>query len=202
MNAETGLAPAKPSPSPATEQSWEAVRTLLRLVGESPDREGLQSTPGRVVESLVQLTSGYRADVADLMANAVFPESYDEMVLVRDIRFYSLCEHHLLPFFGTAQVAYIPDGRVVGLSKLPRIVDAFSRRLQVQERLTSEIANAIQSHLQPKGVAVVLEADHLCMMMRGVGQPESRTVTSCMTGVFRRDPRTRAEFLGLLRGSP
>jgi len=202
MNAETGLAPAKPSPSPATEQSWEAVRTLLRLVGESPDREGLQLTPGRVVESLVQLTSGYRADVADLMANAVFPESYDEMVLVRDIRFYSLCEHHLLPFFGTAQVAYIPDGRVVGLSKLPRIVDAFSRRLQVQERLTSEIANAIQSHLQPKGVAVVLEADHLCMMMRGVGQPESRTVTSCMTGVFRRDPRTRAEFLGLLRGSP
>lgn len=202
MNAETGLAPAKPSPSPATEQSWEAVRTLLRLVGESPDREGLQSTPGRVVESLVQLTSGYRADVADLLANAVFPESYDEMVLVRDIRFYSLCEHHLLPFFGTAQVAYIPDGRVVGLSKLPRIVDAFSRRLQVQERLTSEIANAIQSHLQPKGVAVVLEADHLCMMMRGVGQPESRTVTSCMTGVFRRDPRTRAEFLGLLRGSP
>ncbi|MHB8394877.1 MAG: GTP cyclohydrolase I, partial [Candidatus Dormibacteria bacterium] len=153
MNAETGLAPAKPSPSPATEQSWEAVRTLLRLVGESPDREGLQLTPGRVVESLVQLTSGYRADVADLMANAVFPESYDEMVLVRDIRFYSLCEHHLLPFFGTAQVAYIPDGRVVGLSKLPRIVDAFSRRLQVQERLTSEIANAIQSHLQPKGVA-------------------------------------------------
>ncbi|EQD50815.1 GTP cyclohydrolase I, partial [mine drainage metagenome] len=126
-------------------------------------------------------------------------ESYDEMVLVRDIAFYSLCEHHLLPFYGKAHVAYIPDGRVLGLSKLPRIVDAFARRLQVQERLTTEIANAIDTHLHPKGVAVVLEADHLCMMMRGVEKAGNRTITSSMTGVFRRDPRTRGEFLGLIR---
>lgn len=200
MNAECNLAPPNSSPSGATPATLEAIRTLLRLVGESPEREGLRSTPERVVESLMQLTSGYRADVAELVGSAVFQDSYDEMVLVRDIRFYSLCEHHLLPFFGTAQVAYIPDGQVVGLSKLPRIVEVFARRLQVQERLTSEIANAIHSSLRPKGVAVMLEADHLCMMMRGVGQPESRTVTSCMTGVFRCDPRTRAEFLGSLRG--
>ncbi|HUY54558.1 MAG TPA: GTP cyclohydrolase I FolE [Candidatus Nanopelagicaceae bacterium] len=175
-----------------------AVRELLELLGENPEREGLAATPRRVVESLGQLTSGYGADLDEIVAGAIFEESYDEMVLVREIAFYSLCEHHLLPFYGQAHVAYIPDGRVLGLSKLPRIVDAFARRLQVQERLTTEIATAIDSHLRPKGVAVVLEADHLCMMMRGVEKAGSRTVTSSMTGVFRRDPRTRAEFLGLV----
>ena len=174
------------------------MRELLALLGENPEREGLVATPRRVVESLGQLTSGYHANLDDIVAGAVFEEAYDEMVLVREIAFYSLCEHHLLPFYGQAHVAYIPDGRVLGLSKLPRIVDAFARRLQVQERLTTEIATAIDSRLHPKGVAVVLEADHLCMMMRGVEKAGSRTVTSAMTGVFRRDPRTRAEFLGLI----
>ncbi len=189
----------RPSRPPRGTAGEAAVRELLTILGEDPEREGLRSTPRRVVESLAHLTSGYGADLEDIVAGAVFAESYDEMVLVRDIAFYSLCEHHLLPFHGRAHVAYIPAGRVLGLSKLPRIVDAFARRLQVQERLTTEIANAIDTHLHPKGVAVVLEADHLCMMMRGVEKAGNRTITSCMTGVFRRDPRTRGEFLGLIR---
>ncbi len=194
---------SQPEPRPAssrasTRAGEAAVRELLALLGENPEREGLVATPRRVVESLGQLTSGYHANLDDIVAGAVFEEAYDEMVLVREIAFYSLCEHHLLPFYGQAHVAYVPDGRVLGLSKLPRIVDAFARRLQVQERLTTEIATAIDSRLHPKGVAVVLEADHLCMMMRGVEKAGSRTVTSSMTGVFRRDPRTRAEFLGLI----
>jgi GTP cyclohydrolase I len=153
-----------------------------------------------MAESLAHLASGYRTDIAEIFAGAIFEETYDEMVLVRDIDFYSLCEHHLLPFFGSAHVAYIPAGKILGLSKLPRIVDAFSRRLQVQERLTTEIATAIDEQLHPKGVAVVLEADHLCTMMRGVEKPGNRTITSCMTGIFRRDPRTRSEVMGLIRG--
>ncbi|MHB1524857.1 MAG: GTP cyclohydrolase I FolE [Candidatus Dormibacteria bacterium] len=195
----SGAAAERPSQPPFGTAGEAAVRELLTLLGEDPEREGLRSTPRRVVESLSHLTSGYAADLEDIVAGAVFAESYDEMVLVRDIAFYSLCEHHLLPFYGRAHVAYIPDGRVLGLSKLPRIVDAFARRLQVQERLTTEIANAIDTHLHPKGVAVVLEADHLCMMMRGVEKAGNRTITSSMTGVFRRDPRTRGEFLGLIR---
>ncbi|NNM97542.1 MAG: GTP cyclohydrolase I FolE [Candidatus Dormibacteraeota bacterium] len=190
--------PRPASSRPSTRAGEAAVRELLALLGENPEREGLAATPRRVVESLGQLTSGYHADLDDIVAGAVFEEAYDEMVLVREIAFYSLCEHHLLPFYGQAHVAYVPDGRVLGLSKLPRIVDAFARRLQVQERLTTEIATAIDSRLHPKGVAVVLEADHLCMMMRGVEKSGCRTITSSMTGVFRRDPRTRAEFLGLI----
>jgi GTP cyclohydrolase I len=200
MASSTSPEPAPSGSNPTAIAAGEAaVRQLLALLGEDPEREGLRATPRRVLASLAQLTSGYGADLLEIISGAVFAESYDEMVLVRDIPFYSLCEHHLLPFYGQAQVAYVPDGRVLGLSKLPRIVDAFARRLQVQERLTTEIATAIDTHLQPKGVAVVLEADHLCMMMRGVEKAGNRTITSCMTGVFRRDPRTRAEFLGLVR---
>ena len=177
-----------------------AIRSLLTLMGEDQRREGLRATPRRMAESLAHLTSGYLTDIGEIFAGAIFEETYDEMVLVRDIDFYSLCEHHLLPFFGSAHVAYIPAGKILGLSKLPRIVDAFSRRLQLQERLTTEIATAIDKQLHPKGVAVVLEADHLCTMMRGVEKPGNRTITSCMTGIFRRDPRTRSELMGLIRG--
>ncbi len=176
-----------------------AITTLLAELGEDPGREGLKQTPRRVAESLAYLTQGYRAELDEILARAVFEERYDEMVLVRDVRFYSLCEHHLLPFFGVAHVAYLPDGRLVGLSKLLRTVDAFARRLQVQERMTTEIAQAIQHYLKPKGAAVVVEADHLCMMMRGVERPGNRTITSCMTGIFLRDARTRGEFMGLIR---
>ncbi|MGH7705552.1 MAG: GTP cyclohydrolase I FolE [Candidatus Dormibacteria bacterium] len=176
------------------------VVRLLAELGENPQRQGLQETPRRVAESLSFLTSGYRVNLDQLLAQAVFDEPYDELVLVRDIRFYSLCEHHLLPFFGVAHVGYLPRGRLIGLSKIPRLVDAFARRLQVQERMTSEIAATLQHHLDPRGAAVVLEADHLCTMMRGVDKPGNRTITSAMTGVFRRDPRTRAEFMGLIRG--
>ncbi len=174
---------------------------LLLAAGEDPERPGLRSTPKRVSASLAFLTQGYHADLDEILGQAVFEEPYDELVLVRDITFYSLCEHHLLPFFGLAHVGYLPRGRLVGLSKLPRVVDAFARRLQVQERLTNEIATAIQEYLAPKGVAVVVEADHLCTMMRGVRRPGNRTITSSMTGVFRRDARTRSEFMDLIRSA-
>jgi len=177
------------------------VSDLLLRLGEDPRREGLLRTPQRVAESLRFLTAGYDQSVADVVGGAVFAEAYSEMVLVKDIEVFSLCEHHLLPFFGKAHVAYVPDGRVVGLSKLPRIVEVFARRLQVQERLTTQIAEAIDDVLQPLGVAVVLEAAHLCMMMRGIQKQNSQTVTSCMRGVFMRDERTRAEFMDLLRRS-
>jgi GTP cyclohydrolase I len=177
-----------------------AVGRLLTYVGEDLERPGLRDTPRRVAQSLAFLTSGYGVDVDDILGRAVFGERYDELVVVRDISFYSLCEHHLLPFFGLAHVGYLPQGRIIGLSKLPRLVDAFARRLQVQERMTSEIADALQRHLEPRGVAVVLEADHLCTMMRGVQKPGNRTITSSMTGIFRRDPRTRGEFMSLIRG--
>jgi GTP cyclohydrolase I len=175
------------------------VSETISLLGEDVEREGLLRTPERVTESLRFLTQGYRQSVEDVIGGAVFAEPYSEMVLVKDIEIYSLCEHHMLPFFGKAHVAYVPDGRIVGLSKLPRIVDVFARRLQVQERLTTQIAEAIDAALQPMGVAVVIEAAHLCMMMRGIQKQNSRTVTSTMRGVFMRDERTRGEFMDLLR---
>ncbi|MEA2670775.1 MAG: cyclohydrolase [Chloroflexota bacterium] len=178
----------------------DLVEALLHRLGEDPAREGLQRTPERVARSLGFLTSGYRQDVHEVLNGAVFKEPYSEMVLVRDIELYSLCEHHMLPFYGRAHVAYVPEGRVVGLSKLPRLVEMFARRLQVQERLTSEIAEALDRVLAPQGVGVVVEAVHLCMMMRGVQKQNSQTVTSSMRGVFLTDQRTRAEFLALIRG--
>jgi GTP cyclohydrolase I len=175
------------------------VEGLLKELGEDPGREGLQRTPGRVARSLRFLTSGYQQDPIAILNNAVFEETYDEMVLVKDIDFYSLCEHHLLPFFGRVHVAYIPDGRIVGLSKLPRMVGMFARRLQVQERLTTDIASAIETVLRPRGVAVVAEAIHLCMMMRGVEQQNAFAITSSLRGAFSDDPKTRAEFMELIR---
>jgi len=177
----------------------DTLRRLLAEMGEDPDREGLRQTPRRVEQSLRFLTSGYGADLDQIINDALFTVEYNEMVIVRDIDFYSLCEHHMLPFFGRCHVAYIPDGRVIGLSKLPRIVDAFARRLQVQERLTQQIAETIEAKARPLGVGVVIEATHLCMAMRGVERQNSVTVTSAMRGVFHGDARTRAEFLELIR---
>jgi len=174
------------------------VYRQLQLIGEDPARPGLRRTPKRVEAALSFLTRGYGQDVREVVGNGVFEESHENMVLVRDIELYSLCEHHLLPFFGRAHVAYIPDRRILGLSKLPRIVDVFARRLQVQERLTDEIADAIMDVLAPRGVGVVIEAQHLCMMMRGVEKQNSRTVTSALRGVFRDCPMTREEFLRLV----
>lgn len=179
----------------------ELVKNLLIQLGEDPFREGLAKTPQRVAKSLRELTSGYHVDIDRLINGALFDVSYSEMVLVKDIDFYSLCEHHLLPFFGKCHVAYIPDQKVIGLSKVPRIVEVFSRRLQVQERLTSQIANIIEQKTHPLGVAVIMEARHLCMEMRGAQSKNSPTVTSAMLGVFRKDPRTREEFLDLVHGS-
>lgn len=177
----------------------QLVRHLLDELGEDPSREGLVATPSRVWKSLSSLTDGYSQDVADVIGDAVFEEQYDEMVAVLDVEFFSLCEHHMLPFFGRAHVAYLPDGKIVGLSKLPRLVDVFSHRLQVQERLTTQIADTLEEILQPKGVAVLLEASHLCMMMRGVQKLHSHTVTSAMRGGFKDDARTRAEFFDIVK---
>ncbi len=174
------------------------VARLLEELGEDPTREGLIDTPRRVADSLRFLTEGYDLDPAEIVGDAVFNEDYDDLVVVRDVNFFSLCEHHLLPFFGRAQIAYLPKGRVVGLSKVPRIVDAFAHRLQIQERLTRQIAQALNDVLEPDGVAVVVEARHLCMEMRGVEKQGSETLTSCMLGTFRDDPRTRAEFFELI----
>jgi GTP cyclohydrolase I len=174
------------------------VRTILAALGEDTERDGLRKTPARVETALRWLTQGYDVSVQDVVGDGVFEEEHDEMILVRDIELYSLCEHHMLPFFGRAHVAYIPDGRLIGLSKLPRIVEVFARRLQVQERLTDQIADAVMEVLEPQGVGVVIEAAHLCMMMRGVEKQNSRTVTSAVRGIFRKDPRTRAEFLRLV----
>ena len=174
------------------------TRDLLAELGEDPEREALLRTPARVAESLRFLTQGYGVDVRDVIRDAVYAEPYEEMVLVRDVEVYSLCEHHMLPFYGRAHIAYMPRGRIVGLSKLPRVVDVFARRLQVQERLTTQIAQALDEALHPYGVAVVIEAFHLCMMMRGVQKQNSQTVTSALTGVFRTDPKTRSEFLELI----
>jgi GTP cyclohydrolase I len=177
----------------------DLVRNLLADLGEDPDREGLLNTPRRVEKALRFLTSGYAADIDQVLNNALFTVDYSEMVIVKDIDFYSLCEHHLLPFFGKCHVAYLPSNRVIGLSKIPRIVDVFSRRLQVQERLTSQIADTISEKIAPLGVAVVVEATHLCMSMRGVEKQNSFAVTSSMLGTFRSDARTRMEFLELIK---
>jgi GTP cyclohydrolase I len=174
------------------------VRRMLELIGEDPRREGLRNTPARVSRSMAWLTKGYGTSVSDVVGTGIFrSEGHRNMVMVRDIELYSLCEHHMLPFFGKAHVAYIPDGHIVGLSKIPRIVEVFARRLQVQERLTEQIASAIDEVLKPTGVGVVIEAYHLCMMMRGVEKQNSRTITSALRGAFRDDPKTREEFLHL-----
>jgi GTP cyclohydrolase I len=177
----------------------EIIRNLLRTLGEDPDREGLVSTPKRVEKALKFLTAGYTEDVDAMLNNALFTVDYNEMVIVKDIDFYSLCEHHLLPFFGKCHVAYIPNGKVVGLSKIPRLVDIFARRLQVQERLTNQIASTLKEKIQPLGVAVVTEATHMCMAMRGVEKQNSFAITSAMLGAFREDARTRSEFLNLIK---
>lgn len=176
------------------------VRRELELLGEDPSREGLVKTPERVAKAMAWLTRGYEMDVAEVVGDAVFEEEHESMVMVRDIELYSMCEHHMLPFFGKAHIAYIPQGRIVGLSKLPRIVEVFARRLQVQERLTEQIAQAIQDVLQPEGVGVVIECEHLCMMMRGVEKQNSKTITSALKGSFKNDPATRDEFLRLAHG--
>jgi GTP cyclohydrolase I len=175
------------------------VEQLLKELGEDPHREGLQKTPERVAKALQYLTSGYDKNVAAILNDALFVEEYDEMVVVKDIDFASLCEHHLLPFIGKAHIAYMPHKKIVGLSKIPRLVEMFSRRLQVQERLTTQIATTLNDALQPRGVAVVMEAIHLCMLMRGVEKQNSKAVTSAMLGAFRDRPETRAEFMELIK---
>ena len=189
-----GPAEDEPDSNPALR---DATRTILEQIGENPARAGLWRTPHRVARSWEFLTSGYNADIDKILNRAIFEEQYDEMVVVKDIDFFSLCEHHLLPFYGRAHIAYIPNGKIVGLSKLPRIVDVFARRLQVQERMTREIANTIVEYLDPIGVAVVCEARHMCMMMRGVEKQNSVTTTSAMLGAFKQ-PQTRAEFMTLI----
>jgi GTP cyclohydrolase I len=176
----------------------QRLRDILAELGEDPAREGLQKTPERAAKSLRELTSGYSADIDSMINGAVYSEAYNEMVVVKDISFYSLCEHHLLPFFGKAHVAYIPDGRIIGLSKIPKLVDIFARRLQVQERMTVQVAETLERKLEPLGVGVVMEARHLCMEMRGAESLLSPTVTSAMLGCFHKDARTREEFLKLI----
>jgi len=191
------MAASKPKPG---DPIADLVDSLLSELGENPRRQGLKATPDRVARALRELTDGYGVKPEEVVAGAVFDQDYDEMVVVKDIPFYSLCEHHMLPFFGQVHVGYLPKGRVVGLSKIPRLVEVFSHRLQIQEQLTSQIAEALNTTLAPRGVGVVVEARHLCMEMRGVETPGGRMLTSCMLGTFRRDPRTRAEFLELVRG--
>lgn len=177
----------------------EAVRKILEAVGEDPDREGLKKTPARVAESFAFLTEGYRQDPKVLIEHSVYSDRHEEMVLVRDIPIYSLCEHHLLPFFGKAHVGYLPNEKIVGISKIARMVDLFARRLQVQERLTNQIAETLMETLRPKGVAVVVDAEHLCMQMRGVQKRGTSVITSAMLGAFRKRPETRAEFMNLIK---
>lgn len=181
-----------------TDKIEKIVKDILTLIGENPRREGLIRTPSRVAKAWKFLTSGYEHDVKKVLNGAIFTEKYDEMVIVKDIDFFSLCEHHMLPFYGKAHIAYIPNGKILGLSKLPRLVDVFSRRLQVQERMTQQIADTLFKTLEPDGVAVVIEARHLCMMMRGVEKQNSVATTSAMLGSFREDERTRNEFLKLI----
>jgi len=185
--------------SAASLTTQELYRELLVRIGENPTRDGLIDTPERMEKSMAFLTRGYAMDVNTILHEALFDVDYDEMVIVKDIEFFSMCEHHLLPFFGKAHIAYVPNGKVIGLSKIPRVVDVFARRLQVQERLTTQIADAISEAIAPQGVAVILEAQHLCMMMRGVEKQHSATVTSAMLGVFKTQTQTRNEFLSLVR---
>jgi len=185
--------------SAASLTTQELYRELLVRVGEDPTRDGLLDTPERIEKSMAFLTRGYTMDVNTVLHDALFDVDYDEMVIVKDVEFFSMCEHHMLPFFGKAHIAYVPNGKVIGLSKIPRLVDVFARRLQVQERLTTEIADAITEAINPQGVGVILEAQHLCMMMRGVEKQHSATVTSAMRGVFKTQLQTRNEFLSLVR---
>lgn len=202
-NTQNGREPnIQAPPEELKDDMVDAVRTLLLGVGEDPEREGLLKTPKRVAEAMRFLTGGYNQSLEELVNGAIFDEGHNEMVLVRDINFFSLCEHHMLPFVGKAHVAYIPNQKVVGLSKLARVVEMYARRLQVQERLTRQIAEAVQTILEPKGVAVVMEGTHMCMVMRGVQKPGSWTVTSAMVGVFQEDQKTREEFLNLIRHQP
>ena len=184
---------------PVTEQIKTNYEDILHLLGEDKSREGLLKTPERAAKAMKFLTEGYEQDPKQILQGAMFEESYNEMVIVKEIELYSLCEHHILPFFGKAHIAYIPDGHIVGLSKIPRIVDVFSRRLQVQERLTDEIKDCLQGTLNPKGVAVVIEAQHLCMQMRGVQKQHSSTTTSAFSGLFMSDEKTRSEFMKLIK---
>jgi GTP cyclohydrolase I len=190
-----------PVPEGQYDNLERTCREILGTIGEDPDREGLARTPERFARSLSWLTQGYRMNLADVVGQGVFEQAHENMILVRDIELYSLCEHHLLPFFGKAHIAYIPNKQIIGLSKLPRIVDMFARRLQVQERLTEQVAAAIQEILKPQGVGVVIEARHLCMMMRGVEKQNSRAITSAVRGTFRSDAKTRDEFLRLAHGT-
>lgn len=194
-----GMSATLDSVSLEAASTQELYRELLRRMGEDPDRDGLVRTPERMEKSMAFLTRGYAMDVTEVLHDALFDVDYDEMVIVKDIEFFSQCEHHLLPFFGKAHIAYVPNGKVIGLSKIPRLVDVFSRRLQVQERLTKQVSEAIQEAINPQGVAVILEAQHLCMMMRGVEKQHSSTVTSAMLGVFKEQMQTRNEFLSLVR---
>jgi GTP cyclohydrolase I len=195
---EEGLAAIEAGTAAAL-STQEIYRELLRRIGEDPTRDGLAQTPERVEKAMAFLTQGYAMDVPTVLNDALFEVDYDEMVMVRDVEFYSLCEHHLLPFFGKVHAAYVPRGRVIGLSKIPRLVEMYSRRLQVQERMTTEIADAIVQAIEPQGVGVIVEAQHLCMMMRGVEKQHSATVTSAMRGVFKTQVQTREEFLSLVR---
>jgi len=200
QDSDLAAPPGVESPEALAEYA-ELFRRQLELLGENPDREGLKRTPDRVARAMAFMTQGYHQDPRDVIGEAIFEESHSNMILVRDIELYSLCEHHLLPFVGKAHVAYIPDGRIIGLSKVARLVDVFARRLQVQERLTDQIAQALTDVLQPRGVGVVIEAAHFCMMMRGVEKQNSKTVTSAVLGVFRDDSKTRDEFLRLTQGT-
>jgi GTP cyclohydrolase I len=196
MPSKTAILEASPLDGVSTQ---ELYRELISRIGEDPTRDGLVRTPERMEKSMAFLTRGYKMDVTEVLHNALFDVDYDEMVIVKDIEFFSQCEHHLLPFFGKAHIAYVPEGKVIGLSKIPRLVDVFARRLQVQERLTRQIGDAITEAIHPQGVAVILEAQHLCMMMRGVEKQHSSTVTSAMLGVFKTQLQTRNEFLSLVR---
>jgi GTP cyclohydrolase I len=194
-----GMSATLESVSLEAASTQDLYRELLRRMGEDPDRDGLLRTPERMEKSTAFLTRGYTMNITQVLHEALFDVDYDEMVIVKDIEFFSQCEHHLLPFFGKAHIAYVPNGKVIGLSKIPRLVDVFARRLQVQERLTRQVSEAIQEAINPQGVAVILEAQHLCMMMRGVEKQHSSTVTSSMLGVFREQVQTRNEFLSLVR---